>query len=64
LVGRFQSNPKETHVLVVKRIFRYLHGTSDYGLWYPKATELVLKAYTNADWAGSIDDRKNTSAFV
>jgi hypothetical protein len=34
LVGRFHSNPKETHVLAVKRIFRYLQGTIDYGLWY------------------------------
>jgi hypothetical protein len=36
LVRRFQSNPKENHVLVVKRIFRYSQGTIDYGLWYPK----------------------------
>jgi hypothetical protein len=36
LVGRFQSNPKETHVLAIKKIFRYLQGTSDYGMWYPK----------------------------
>jgi hypothetical protein len=61
LVGRFQANPKETHVLAVKRIFRYLQGTVDYGLWYPKDTNLILRAYTDADWAGSIDDRKSTS---
>jgi hypothetical protein len=61
LVGRFQSNPKETHVLVVKIIFRYLQGTVDYGLWYPKDTDLILRAYTDADWEGSIDDRKITS---
>jgi hypothetical protein len=48
LVGRFQSNPKETHVLVVKIIFRYLQGTVDYGLWYPKDTNLILRAYTDA----------------
>jgi hypothetical protein len=61
LVGRFQSNPKETHVLAVKRIFRYLQGTIDYGLWYSKNTDLILRAYTDADWVGSIDDRKSTS---
>jgi hypothetical protein len=61
LVGRFQANPKETHVIVVKRIFIYLEGTVDYGLWYPKETKLVLKAYIDADWVGSIDDRKSTS---
>jgi hypothetical protein len=61
LVGRFQENPKETHVLAVKRIFRYLQGTVDYGLWYPKDTNLILRAYTDVDWEGSIDDRKITS---
>ena len=58
LVARFQANPKESHVLAVKRIFRYLKGTTEFGLWYPKGNELTLVAYTDADWAGSIDDRK------
>eukprot|EP00253_Pinus_taeda_P013579 PITA_13579 len=61
IVGRFQANPKETHLQVVKRIFKYLQGTQNYGLWYPRNTDLTLHAYTNADWAGSMDDRKRTS---
>ena len=61
LVARFQANPKETHVLAIKRIFRYLKGTTEFGLWYPKGHELSLVAYTDADWAGSIDDRRSTS---
>ena len=60
-VARFQASPKESHVLAVKRIFRYLKGTMDYGLWYPKGNKLTLVAYTDADWAGSVDDRKSTS---
>ena len=36
LVARFQANPKEAHVLAIKRIFRYLKGTIEFGLWYPK----------------------------
>ena len=36
LVTRFQANPKEAHVLAIKRIFRYLKGTTEFGLWYPK----------------------------
>ena len=60
-VARFQASPKESHVLAVKRIFRYLKGTMDYGLWYPKGNEWTLVAYTDADWAGSVDDRKSTS---
>eukprot|EP00253_Pinus_taeda_P028765 PITA_28765 len=61
IVGRFQANPKETHLQAVKRIFKYLQGTQKYGLWYPRDTDLTLHAYTDADWAGSVDDRKSTS---
>ena len=58
LVSRFQSSPKETHVAAVKRIFRYLKGTVDYGLWYPKSIDFTLKSFTDADWAGNIDHMK------
>jgi hypothetical protein len=36
LVARFQSAPKETHMKAIKRIFRNLKDTLDFGLWYPK----------------------------
>jgi len=61
IVGRFQANPKESHLQAVKRIFKYLQGTQDFGLWYPKDTDLTLHAYTDADWAGNVDDPKSTS---
>jgi hypothetical protein len=59
-VARFQATPKESHVLAVKRIFRYLKGTEEFGLWYQKGKDLSLMAYTDADWAGCIDDRRST----
>ena len=34
--ARFQADPKESHLVAVKRIFRYLNGTKELGLWYPK----------------------------
>eukprot|EP00253_Pinus_taeda_P007463 PITA_07463 len=61
IVGRFQGNPTKTHLQAVKRIFKYLQGTQNYGLWYPRDTDLTLHAYTDADWARSVDDRKSTS---
>jgi hypothetical protein len=61
IVGRFQANPRESHLQAVKRIFKYLQGTQDFGLWYPRNADLTLHAYTDADWAGSVDDRKSTS---
>ena len=60
-MARFQATPKETHVMVVKRIFRYIKETQDYGLWYPKGNDLSLVSYTNVDGVGSIDDRIITS---
>jgi hypothetical protein len=60
-VARFQEVPKESHVLAVKRIFRYLKGTKEFGLWYPKRKDLSLISYIDADWTGCIDDRRSTS---
>jgi hypothetical protein len=45
----------------VKRIFKYLKETKEYGLWYPKGNELSLVSYTDAYWDGSIDDRRSKS---
>jgi hypothetical protein len=36
MVGRYQAAPKQSHLLVFKRIFKYLKGTMNYGLWYPR----------------------------
>ena len=61
MVGRFQSAPKQSHLLVVKIILRYLKGNPDFGLWYPKSTTLTVTTYTDVDWAGSVDDPKSAS---
>jgi hypothetical protein len=60
-VARFQATPKESHVLALKRIFRYLKGTKEFGLRYPKGKDQSLMAYTDAYWVGCIDDRRSTS---
>jgi hypothetical protein len=61
LVTRFQSAPKATHVQVVKIIFNYLKGALEFGLWYSRSKEFTLTGYTDADWEGSIYDKKSTS---
>jgi hypothetical protein len=58
---KFQATPKESHVMAVKRIFRYLKGIEEFGLWYPKGKDLSIVAYTYANWSGCIDDRRSTS---
>ena len=60
LCARFQSCPKESHLHAVKRIFKYLLGTINLGLWYPRNVEFKLVGYSDADFA-SLLDRKSTS---
>ena len=59
--ARYQATPKESHLTAVKRIIRYVNGTPNYGLWYSKDTNACLAGYLDADWAGSVDDKKSTS---
>ncbi|WVZ58211.1 hypothetical protein U9M48_008499 [Paspalum notatum var. saurae] len=58
---RFQANPKECHLMAVKRILRYLVQTQNLGLWYPKGSTFDLLGYSDSDYAGCKVDRKNTS---
>ncbi|GJW73363.1 hypothetical protein Tco_0132733 [Tanacetum coccineum] len=59
--ARFQVTPKTSHLLAVKRIFRYLKGKPTLGLWYSKDFPFELVAYTDSDYAGATQDRKSTS---
>ena len=61
LCARYQACPKESHLIAVKRILRYVKGTQNLGLWYGKQTTLDLIGYTDADFAGDKMDRKSTS---
>ena len=49
---------------VVKRVLRYLNGTSDFGIFYKKGGSDDLVAYANSDYAGDLEDRKSTSRYV
>nr|GEX17635.1 Gag-Pol polyprotein [Tanacetum cinerariifolium] len=60
----YQSRPTKKHLKEVKRIFRYLRGTIDMGLWYPKDSSFELTAFLDADHAGCIDIRKSTSGGI
>ncbi|KAK1620384.1 hypothetical protein QYE76_025901, partial [Lolium multiflorum] len=61
MCARFQASPKESHLVAVKRIFRYLVDTPHFGLWYPRDTDFALVGFTDSDWAGDKIDRKSTS---
>ncbi len=48
----------------MKRIFRYLKGTAELRLLYSKEAGSELCGYSDADWAGDLDDRKSTSGYL
>jgi hypothetical protein len=61
MVGRYQFAPKQSHLVAIKRIFKYLKGTMNYGLWYPRNHNFQITAYSDGDWANCVDERKSTS---
>ncbi|GJS78462.1 putative ribonuclease H-like domain-containing protein [Tanacetum coccineum] len=59
--SRFQVNPKVSHLIAVKRIFKYLKGKPNLGLWYPRESPFALEAFSDSDYAGANLDRKSTT---
>ncbi|GJW05619.1 hypothetical protein Tco_1568042 [Tanacetum coccineum] len=61
MCARYQAKPTEKHLHAVKRIFRYLKGTIDMGLFYSKDTFITLTAYPDVNHVGCQDTRQSTS---
>ncbi|GJW80814.1 retrovirus-related pol polyprotein from transposon TNT 1-94 [Tanacetum coccineum] len=59
-VSQPTAKPTEKHLHAVKRIFKYLRGTVNKGLWYPKDSSIALTAYADANHAGCQDTRRST----
>jgi len=57
-------DPRDTHLSAVKRILRYLRGTTEHGLLLRPFVPSALCVYTDADWAGCPDTRKSTSGYA
>ncbi|KAJ9547782.1 hypothetical protein OSB04_020325 [Centaurea solstitialis] len=61
LCARYQADLKESNLKAVNRIFRYLKGTPNLGLWYPRDSGFDLTAFLDSDFAGCKLDRKSTT---
>ena len=69
VLSRFMANPGRVHWDVVKRVFRYLRGTSNYFIYYHGNSSGVphlvcIHGFVDSNWAGDIDNRRSTSGYV
>jgi hypothetical protein len=68
VLSRCMSKPGKEHWTTVKRVFRYLCGTTSYGLYYqgrPGLDRVVdIHGFVDADWAGDLDHRRSKSGYV
>ncbi|GKE15823.1 retrovirus-related pol polyprotein from transposon TNT 1-94 [Tanacetum coccineum] len=64
MCARYQAKPTEKHLHAIKRIFKYLRGTVNRGIWYPNDSSIALTAYANVDHAGCQDTRRSTSGCM
>ena len=60
MCARYQANPKESYMIFLKRIIKYVKTIADFGVWYNKDTNDVLVGYFDVDWTGNADNRKST----
>jgi hypothetical protein len=57
-------DPQEPHLMAMKRILCYLHGTPDFSLLLCRSFNSDLVVYTNANWVGCPDSRRSTSGYA
>ncbi|KAH9782974.1 hypothetical protein KPL71_009140 [Citrus sinensis] len=62
-VSRYMANPGGEHWIAMKRILRYIRGTSDVALCYG-GSEFTVRGYVDSDFAGDLDKRKSTTGYV
>nr|GEY44252.1 retrotransposon protein, putative, unclassified [Tanacetum cinerariifolium] len=64
MCARYQARPTEKYIHAVKKIFRYLRGTVNQGLWYPKDSSVALTAFADVNHAGCQDTPRSTSGSL
>ena len=64
MLSKFNNNPGKIHWTAVKRLLRYMKGTSELKLEYSKQENSTLIGYCDADWANDVDERKSTTGYL
>uniref|UniRef100_A0A2N9H7X1 Reverse transcriptase Ty1/copia-type domain-containing protein n=1 Tax=Fagus sylvatica TaxID=28930 RepID=A0A2N9H7X1_FAGSY len=63
-LSQFMHKPTQTHWTTTKRLLRYLKQTIFHGIQISKSGLPLLTTFSDADWAGNVDDRTSTSAYI
>ena len=63
-MSRYSNDPGMEHWMGVKRIMRFLKGTTEYGIRYTSGESTELHAYSDADYAGCVDSRRSVSGYI
>lgn len=63
-VAKFTANPTDQHWKEVKHILRYIPGTTNFGLLFNRSGSADCTGFSDADWAGDVDDGKSTSGYI
>ena len=63
VISQFMHDPRESHLQAAYRVLHYLKGSPGKGILFKRNKELVLEAYTDADYAGSVVDRRSTTGY-
>ena len=64
VLGRYLSDPGQSHWKAVKKVLRYLQGTKDLMLTYWCTYTLKMVGFSDSDYAGCVDDKKSTSSYI
>jgi hypothetical protein len=63
VVSQFMHDPRVRHMEAVNRILQYLKATPGRGILFKRGGSLTMEAYTDADYAGSLSDRRSTTGY-
>ena len=64
VLGKYLSDPGQSHWKAAKKVLRYLQGTKDLMLTYRRTDTLGVVGFSNSDYAGCVDDKNSTSCYI
>ena len=64
MLGRYLSDPGQSHWKAAKKVLRYLQGTKDLMLTYRRTDTLKVVSFSDFDYEDLVDDKKSTFCYI